>query len=118
MITKDINDADVHNVSKERYWKAFGRLIQVADVGVVLGIMGWVFYWMDRVPDPLFHTHIISEVMFLTGLLAGLYGSWIIIRKKVRLGTSKDHVLHIIFLSYAILAGLLGIVANILYPLH
>jgi len=118
MTTKDIYNTDVQTVSRERYWRTFGRLIQVADVGVVLGVMGWVFYWMDRVPDPLFHTHIISQIMFLTGLLAGLYGSWIIIRKKVRLGTRRDHVLHIIFLSYAILAGLLGLMANYMYPLH
>ena len=118
MTTKDINSADVHNVSKERYWKAFGRLIQLADAGVVLGVMGWVFYWMDAVPDPLFHTHHISRITFLLALLAGLYGSWIIIRKKIRLGTRRDHILHIIYLSYAILAGLLGIAANIMYPLH
>ena len=100
------------------YWKIYSRLIYAADAGAVAGCLGWIFYWLDMVPDPLFHTHAFSEITFLVALSAGLIGVWITVRTRNRLGTKKDRVRHLLEISYGIAAGLSGFIVNLTFPPH
>ncbi|GBE14087.1 MAG TPA: hypothetical protein ENH32_06640 [Proteobacteria bacterium] len=106
------------NLPHREYWKIFGNLIESADAGAVAGCLGWIFYWLDLVPDPLFRTHVLSEATFLVALLAGLRGMWIMVRTKNSLGTRKDRALHIAEISYAIIASLSGLTVNLVLPLQ
>lgn len=106
------------NLPHKEYWNLFGGLIESADMGAVAGFFGWVFYWLDLVPDPIIHTHVLSEITFLVALSAGLIGTWIMVRTKNKLGTKNDRILHMFEISYALIAGLSGLIVNMVLAPH
>ena len=109
---------DTKDLTSEEYWEIFGSLITSADLGTVLATTGWLFFWFDRIPQHIFHTHVLTVIFFFTGLLAGLYGAWLMIRTGNRMGTKADRRLHILMVCYAVTSSATGILAYILFPVH
>ena len=109
---------DVDNLTHHQYWRLFDGLLNAANVGATTACMGWIFYWLDLVPNPVFHTEILSWVFFLTSLAAGLTGTVIMILTRNRLGTKNDRLLSVLQISYSLIAAVSGIMVQIIYPSH
>ncbi|UCG38015.1 MAG: hypothetical protein JSV00_07375 [bacterium] len=104
--------------SRTEYWQQFGRLIYSADFTAVLTCLGWIFFWLDQIPDHLIHFHAFTWMVFAASLSAGLFGCWIIVRTRNRLGTRTDKVVLLAKVLYGVTGSLSGLVVNSLYPPH
>ncbi len=109
---------DVHNIPHREYMNLFGRLIQSTYAGSVLACLGWITFWLDHIPDHVFHLHMITQILFLTALVCGGYGMWIIFLTGNRMGTGWDRLWLSLEALYALSAGLLGLLAYQIFPPH
>lgn len=106
----------INNLPEEEYWKQMGRLIISADVGAFAACTGWIFYWLDHIPNHVIHLHIIAPFLFLASLSAALYGATTLLKTGNRLGSRRDRIWHLIEISYAMVASISGIIAYFLNP--
>ena len=109
---------DVSKLSHPEYLKTFGKLIDSAYIGMVLACLGWFSFWLDHIPSHALHTHMITRILFLVALWAGLYGTWIMFLTGNRMGTKKDRILLFLEVTYTITASLSGLAAFFIFPPH
>ena len=107
---------DTDHLSREDYWRLFGKVIVSADIGAFAACLGWIIYWFDHIPDHVLHLHVIAPFLFLTSLSAALYAAVITMKTGNRLGAPKDKIWHIFEILYALLASISGIIAYFINP--
>ncbi len=107
---------DIDNISHKEYLRLFGKLLLYADFGAVIACLAWMFYWLDRIPDHVIHTHAVTPFLFLTALLSGVCATWIMIRTGKQIGTRLNRLWIFLEASYATGASILGIMAFIYFP--
>ena len=105
-----------NKLSPEEYWKQMGRLIISADVGAFAACMGWIFYWLDHIPNHVIHLHVMAPFLFLASLSAALVGATTVMKTGNRLGSRRDRIWHLLEISYALFASISGIIAIFLNP--
>jgi len=109
---------DSRDITGEKYWKIYGRLINSADIGTFLATTSWILFWLDHIPQHIFHSHVVTAILFMAALLSGLLGAWIMVRTGNMLGTKGDRRLHLLMIGYTILASAAGITAHVMFPAH
>ncbi len=100
------------------YWKLFEKLILAADSGTTLSCLGWIFFWLDHIPQHLIHTHFLTAASFLAALVMGLYGTGILWISRNRLGTKTDRFFHFLKVTYTLMASVSGLAAIYFFPAH
>jgi hypothetical protein len=111
-----IRRIDVKNLTHQDYLGIFEQLHYLANTGAVSSCLGWIFYWLAKVPDSLIPTGILCVFFYVVGMAAGLTGVGIMVLTKNRFGSKMDHVLLQLQISYSILASLLGLILYFLSP--
>ncbi len=107
---------DTSDLSREDYWRLFGRIIVSADIGAFAACLGWILYWFDHIPDHIIHAHAVPPFLFLISLSAALNAAVITLRTGNRLGTRGDRIWHIVEILYALFASVFGIIAYFINP--
>jgi hypothetical protein len=105
-----VGTVDVKSLSKEKYWALFSRMIDLMEIGIIATFTGWIFHWLDYVPDSLIRTGIIDFSLFLVAILAGLWAAGIMVYTGNQMGTGRDRALHILLVSYTIIGSLVGLI--------
>ena len=111
-----IRRIDVNNLTHRDYLGIFEQLHYSANLGSVSSCLGWIFYWLAKVPDSLIPTGMLCVVFYMVGMIAGLTGTGIMILTKNRFGSKTDRVLLLLQVCYSILAALLGLILYFLSP--
>jgi hypothetical protein len=107
---------DVKNLPHRDYLGIFEQLHYAANLGSVSSCLGWIFYWLAKVPDSLIPTGMLCVVFYMVGMIAGLTGAGIMILTNNRFGSKKDQMFLLLQISYSILAALLGLILYFLSP--
>lgn len=94
----------------------FEQLHHSANLGSVSACLGWIFYWLAKVPDSLIPTGMLCVFFYLIGTGAGLIGAGIMVLSRNRFGSRADHLLLQLQLSYSVLASLVGLIFYTLSP--
>jgi hypothetical protein len=100
----------------KEYWKQFGRLITAADKGAVITCIGWIFFWMDHIPEHIFHTHFLVNIVFIVSLGIGIHGTYLMLTNRGRFGTRADRIYLKLQLSYAIFGSIMGLIVGRIFP--
>ncbi len=107
---------DTNNLSREEYWRLFGRVIVSADIGAFAACLGWILYWFDHIPDHIIHLHGITPFLFLASLSAALYAGVITVKTGNKMGARGDRSWHLFEIFYALFASISGIIAYLAIP--
>ena len=107
---------DVNSLTHQEYWNVYESFLDLVNLGTYVGFLGWIFYWLSLVPDPLFRLGLLSKVFFVTATIAGVGALGIMIRTRNGLGNPQDRILHRFQVPYSILAPVLGLIVHLVYP--
>jgi len=107
---------DVKNLTHREYMGIFEHLHYSANLGAVSACLGWIFYWLAKVPDSLIPTGMLCVFFYVVGLVAGLTGVGIMVLARNRFGSRTDNLLLQLQISYSITASLMGLILYIFSP--
>lgn len=107
---------DTSDLSREDYWRLYGKVIVSADIGAFAACLGWILFWFDHIPDHVIHAHLVTPFLFFIAFSAALNAAVITMRTGNCLGTRRDKIWHIFEILYALLASISGIIAYFINP--